>query len=370
MKAFALPDLGEGLQDAELVAWHVGVGDHVVADQPLASVETEKAVVEIPSPRSGHIARLCAEPGERIKVGAPLVEFEEAAHADVGAVVGDLPAQPPVAAPASSPPPASAATKPVKAAPAVRALARRLGVDLARVASTGVDFSVSLADVEAAARGVGEPAAQAGERLSALRRAMARNMARAHAEVVPATVCDDADVDSWPADANVLLRLVRAVIAGAAAAPSLNAWYDGAAETLERRSAVDIGIAVDTEAGLIVPVLGDAASLSAIRLADELTRLKDGARRRTLAPAELRGASVTLSNFGTIGGRYAQLVVVPPQVAILGAGRIAPRVVAGGQGPVVRRLLPVSLTFDHRAVSGGEAARFLAAVIAELQRLD
>ncbi|MCK6452647.1 MAG: 2-oxo acid dehydrogenase subunit E2 [Alphaproteobacteria bacterium] len=366
MTVFALPDLGEGLQEAELVAWHVAAGDHVVADQPLASVETEKAVVEIPSPRAGRVKRLCAVPGDRIKVGAALVEFEDAAHADEGAIVGELPERKP-AAPAPLPAPAAKAA----ASPAVRALARQLGVDLAAVAGSGVGGTITRADVEAAAQRAAEPAkapSVAGERLSALQRAMARNMARAHAEIVPATVSDDVDVDSWPDSPPVTLRLVRAVVAGAKAEPALNAWYDGRAETLERRATVDIGVAVDTEAGLIVPVLRDAGGRSGADLAAELRRLTEGARSRTLPPADLRGASITLSNFGAIAGRYGQLVIVPPQVAILGAGRLMPRVVAGERGPVVHRVLPLSLTFDHRAVTGGQAARFLAAVMADLGR--
>jgi pyruvate dehydrogenase E2 component (dihydrolipoamide acetyltransferase) len=365
MKVFVLPDLGEGLQDAELVAWHVAAGDHVVADQPLASVETEKAVVEIPSPRSGHIARLCARPGEQVKVGAPLVEFEETQHPDEGAIVGDLPVQQPDGAAAM---PRQAV---VKASPAVRAMARRLGVDLANIVPTGPQGSVSAADVEAAAtdataRGPSVPAA--GERLSALRRAMARNMARAHAEVAPATVCDDADVAAWTNSADVLPRLVRAVVVAVAAEPSLNAWFDSKTEVLQRRTDVDIGIAVDTEAGLIVPVLRSAGRLPDSQIRAELTRIKEGARQRVLPPADLRGASITLSNFGAIGGRYAQLVIMPPQVAILGAGRIVPSVVVGERGPTVHRTMPLSLTFDHRAITGGEAARFLAAAIEDLRR--
>ncbi|MCC6468970.1 MAG: 2-oxo acid dehydrogenase subunit E2 [Alphaproteobacteria bacterium] len=373
MTVFALPDLGEGLQDAELVAWHVAAGDHVVADQPLASVETEKAVVEIPSPRSGHVARLCAKPGDRVKVGAPLVEFEEAAHADEGAVVGHLPEAPAPRAPAPRAPApraplprAEARRTAVRAAPAVRALAARLGVDLATVPATGVEGTITQADVQAAAHS-GQPATAAGERLNALRRTMAANMARAHAQVVPATVCDDADIGSWSGAETVMPRLVRAIVAGVAAQPSLNAWFDGAALTLARRPAVDIGIAVDTASGLIVPVLRDAGRRSPAQLAAELERLRSGAATRSLAPDELRGASITLSNFGAIGGRYAQLVVMPPQVAILGAGRIFPVLAPGRSGPEARRSLPLSLTFDHRAITGGEAARFLAAVIADLQ---
>jgi len=361
MKIFALPDLGEGLQDAEVVAWHVAAGDHVVADQPLVSVETEKAVVEVPSPWPGHVKRLCAALHERVRVGAPLVEFEEAAHVDEGAIVGRLPEG--TAKPgAKSAEPGGA----VQAAPAVRALARTLGVDLAQVPGSGPGGVVVAADVEAAA-GAGRGVAAGGEPLSATRRAMADNMARAHREVVPATVTGDADVEAWPEDTDVMARLVRAIGQAATAVPSLNAWYDGRHQTLARRADVDLALAVDTGAGLIVPVLTGAQRRAAADLRAELRRLKEGARNRTLKPGELRGGSITLSNFGALGGRYAALVVVPPQVAIIGAGRIVARPVASKGTVAVHRVLPLSLTFDHRAVTGGEAARFLAALVADLQ---
>jgi pyruvate dehydrogenase E2 component (dihydrolipoamide acetyltransferase) len=366
MKIFALPDLGEGLQDAEVVAWHVAEGDHVVADQPLASVETEKAVVEVPAPWSGHIKRLCAGLHERIKVGAPLVEFEDAAHADEGAIVGHLPES-------SSRPRPGPAKKggAAQAAPAVRALARTLNVDLALVAGSGPGGAILAADVEGAAK-AGRPtlAGSGGAPLSATRRAMADNMARAHREVVPATVMGDADVEAWPDATVVTARLVRAVVRAAAAVPALNAWYDGRRQTLERRAEVDVAVAVDTDAGLIVPVLAGAQRRTAAELQSELRRLTEAARNRTLTPAELRGGSITVSNFGSLGGRYGALVVVPPQVAIVGAGRIERRPVAIGGSIGVHRLLPLSLTFDHRAVTGGEAARFLAALAADLETAD
>jgi pyruvate dehydrogenase E2 component (dihydrolipoamide acetyltransferase) len=150
----------------------------------------------------------------------------------------------------------------------------------------------------------------------------------------------------------------------------MNAWYDSRSQTVERRSEMDIAIAVDTEAGLIVPVLTGAQRRAATELAAELKRLKGAARTRTLKPAELRGGSITLSNFGALGGRYAALVVVPPQVAIIGAGRAVPRAVASAGQAAIHRVLPLSLTFDHRAITGAEAARFLTALIADLQRPD
>ncbi len=364
MSVFRLPDLGEGLQEAEIVAWHVAAGDHVVADQPLVSVETEKAVVEIPSPQAGRIARLCAAEGARIRVGEALVEFADVAAPDAGAVVGALPeaANPPPAIPAASPKPRDGARG---AMPAARALAARLGVDLAAIAGSGPGGTITLGDVEAAAaRADAGPAGFVP--LAGVGLAMARNMARSRDAVAPATLCDDADVEAWPPDADHTMRLARAVIAGCRAAPALNAWFDGEAQARRLHGEVALGIAVETEAGLFVPVLHDASRHPMAELRIAFERMKRGLADRSLPAEALRGATITLSNFGLLGGRYAALSILPPQVAILGAGRIAPRpaVVAGQLA--IRRLLPLSLTFDHRAVTGAEAARFLEAVIADL----
>jgi pyruvate dehydrogenase E2 component (dihydrolipoamide acetyltransferase) len=363
MKTFVLPDLGEGLLDAEIVAWHVTVGDHVVADQPLVSVETDKAVVEVPSPRAGRIEKLCAATGERIKVGAPLVEFEEGTHPDTGTVVGELaspiPASSPVAAPTPQP---IAAT--VRAAPAVRARARELGIDLSRVTPSGPGGAVTTEDVEAAAAGTSAVV----EELKGVRRAMALNMRRSGDEVVPATVSDDADIGDWPPAEDITIRLVRAVAAGCRAAPALNAWYDGTQMERRLHTRVDLGIAVDTADGLIVPVLRDVGRRNAADLRRGLDALTADVRSRKVPLAELRGQTITLSNFGTLAGRYAALAIVPPQVAILGAGRARPAVRPVGGQAAVRRVLPLSLTFDHRVVAGGEAARFLQAAIADLEQ--
>ena len=367
MSTFALPDLGEGLQEAELVAWHVAEGDHVVADQPLVSVETETAVVEVPSPQSGRIARLCAQPGDRVRVGAALVEFDEGARADTGTVVGELAAAtaPPVARAAEAAPAGAAA---VRATPAVRALAQRLGVDLKIVAASGPGGAVTSTDVERAARTLTE--AGPAEPLAGVRRAMAVNMIRSHAEIVPATVSDEADIEAWAQGTDTTIRLVRAVVAGCTAVPALNAWYDG--RNMERRlvKQIDLGLAVDTGDGLFVPVLRNVGARDAADLRRGIEAMKRDVRARSVPLAELRGQTITLSNFGMFGGRFAELVIVPPQVAILGAGRIAPRAVVANGELVAHRLLPLSLTFDHRAVTGGEAARFLKAAIEELERPD
>ena len=361
MSVFALPDLGEGLQEAELVAWHVGEGDHVVADQPLVSVETEKAVVEVPSPQAGKIARLCAQPGDRVRVGGALVEFAEGPRTDTGTIVGELAAEPSSAARS-----AAAQTPGIRAAPAVRALAQRLGVDLQSVAPSGPGGAVTSADVERAARAQTETGPI--EPLAGVRRAMAVNMARSHAEVVPATVSDEADIDAWTAGSDITIRLVRAIVAGCGASPGLNAWYEG--RTMERRllKQIDLGLAVDTEDGLFVPVLRDVAGRDPADLRRGIEAMKRDVRARTVPVAELRGQTFTLSNFGMFAGHFAALVIVPPQVAILGAGRIVKRAVIADGQVTAHRILPLSLTFDHRAVTGGEAARFLKAAIEDLEK--
>jgi pyruvate dehydrogenase E2 component (dihydrolipoamide acetyltransferase) len=359
MRRFLLPDLGEGLEEAEIVAWHVTEGDHVVADQPLVSVETDKAVVELPSPQSGHIARLFAAKGDVVKVGAPLVEFAEGPQADTGTVVGELREEPPRERPLGQ-------ARPVQASPAVRALARKLDVDLSLVQPSGAEGTITRADVERAAKSL--TGAGPAQRLAGMRRAMAQRMTAAHAQVVPASVTDEADISGWRADEDATIRLVRAMAAACRAEPSVNAWYNASAGERRLVARVDIGMAVDTEDGLIVPVLRNVAERDARDLRAGLDRMRADVKARSIPPEELRGATITLSNFGMIGGRHASLVVVPPQVAIVGAGRIGDRPLVRDGKVTAGRVLPLSLTFDHRVVTGGEAARFLVALKSDLEQ--
>src|SRR5467141_1454740 len=365
MRQFMLPALGEGLEEAEIVTWHVNEGDRVVTDQPLVSVETDKAVVEVPSPWSGRIARVFGTKGDLVKVGAPLVEFAEGAEQDTGTVVGQLDTGERQAAVAERPA-EPAPGRMLQALPAVRALARKLDVDLSAVQATGPGGTITRADVQRAAKSLAE--ADPAEALRGMRRAMALRMAAAHAEVVRTTVTEEADIEDWRKGEDVTIRLVRAIAAACQAEPALNTWYN--AEAGERRliKRIDIGIAVDTEGGLIVPVLRNVGERDARDLRAGLDRLRADAAARSIPPEELRGATITLSNFGMIGGRFANLIVVPPQVAIIGAGRIAQRVVAHLGQPSVRRVLPLSLTFDHRVVTGGEAARFVVTLKSDLER--
>jgi pyruvate dehydrogenase E2 component (dihydrolipoamide acetyltransferase) len=370
MRLFTLPDLGEGLQEAEVVEWHVKPGDEIDVDQPMVSVETDKAIVDIPAPHRGRIEKLFGQPGERVHVGAPLVGFLGEAE-DKGAIVGELNASTEKPAPSTAGSSAARSAGPgIKATPAVRAYARERGVDLTSLKGTGPAGAITREDVDRFSKKPSSSSTSSpqGEKLRGVRRTMAESMARSHAEVAAVTVMDDADIEAWKDAKAILPRLVRALIAGCKAEPALNAWFqDGARQLFDR---IHLGIAVDTEAGLLVPVLRDAQRLAAPGMEDELQQLISAARERTVTPDMMRGATIMLSNYGAIAGRYASPMVVPPSVAILGAGRVVREPVAVEDQVAVHRRLPLSLTFDHRAVTGGEAARSLRAVIADLATSD
>ncbi|MFO1506660.1 MAG: dihydrolipoamide acetyltransferase family protein [Lysobacterales bacterium] len=447
VKTFHLPDLGEGLPDATVVEWLVAEGATVKLDEPLVSMETAKAVVEVPSPFSGKLLKQHGKAGDVIVTGAPLAEFEldpNAKQRAEGESHGHGHAAPAKAA--AEPAPARGATVVasddggeveasvelredegtvvgamvagnevrkeqaasvggVKALPAVRALAKKLKVDLARVAATGAGGVVTMQDVKSAAAAgsaaIGAapaPAAawvatapataqrttvsQSGkpmrttppsvhatgqpEQLKGVRRNMARVMADAHAQVVQTTIVDDADLHAWLGKQDITARLIRAIVAACKAEPGLNAWFDGKNLTITRHPHVDLGIAVDTADGLFVPALRNADMLDARGLREGINRLRAQVEDRSIPMSELTGYTISLSNFGMFAGRYGTVVVVPPCVAIVGAGKLSHDVVAVMGGIEVHRRLPISLTFDHRACTGGEAARFLKAILDDL----
>ena len=366
MRIFKLPDLGEGLQEAEIVTWHVKAGDTVALDQPLASVETAKAIVDIPSPYAGKIIRLYGNERDVAHVGQPLVAFDGGDDADTGTVVGKMEIGQKIIA--DAPAAATPLAHGIKATPAVRALGRKLNVDLAMVTPTGADGLITTNDVQRAARILAAIGPQ--ELLRGVRKVMAQSMTLAHAEVASATLMDDADIDAWPAGTSIMLRLLRALVAACRIEPSLNAWYDSQAVGRRLLKNVDLGIAVDTPDGLLVPVLRNVEKRAPEDLRVALAKLIQDTRERKVPPEDLRANTITLSNFGPIAGRYASPIVLPPTVAIVGAGRVLKEVVAVDDKPVVHRMLPLSVTFDHRAVTGGEAGRFMAAMIADLQLPD
>ena len=454
-KSFNLPDLGEGLPDATIVEWFVKEGDVIKLDEPLVSMETAKAVVEVPSPVSGKVLKLAGGAGDIVVTGHMLAEFEidpslpqRAEGQDTGHHHGAAPAAPaPAPAAVAAPAPAAAAERAdegtvvgamvssnavhteqavavggVKAMPAVRAMARKLGVDLARVRATGADGAVTMNDVkqaaanpsallppaaggEGAARAVAAPAAvppsalrapspdggrertslsAAGkpmrtappgvvakgqpEPLKGVRRNMARVMADAHSKVVPTTLTDDADIHAWAPGNDMTSRLVRGIVAACQAVPAMNAWFDGDNLTRTLHAQVDIGIAVDTDDGLFVPALRNADMLDARGVREGINRLRQQVEERSIAPSELSGYTISLSNFGMFAGRYATPVVVPPCVAIVAAGRARFQVTPVMGGVETHKVIPLSVTFDHRACTGGEAARFLRVLIDDLAK--
>jgi len=440
MSIFNLPDLGEGLPDAEIVEWHIKVGDKVEVDQPMVSMETAKAVVDVPVPTAGIVIKLYGEPGDVIDTGAPLVEFsseqnqvskpdDEAADnttdtpaklraeaeqvlkdldqetADdsnkkeaIGTVVGQMESSDKVLDSMTD-------FGGKKAAPAVRALAKKLGVDLSLVEATGSGGVIRPSDVKAAAanppskpapsQATAEkapvtstppaPATQSvtqqtapakskpvadGEwqQVKGSRRTMARVMQNAHANVVPTTIMDDADINNWQAGEDITSRLIRSLVTAAAAEPTLNAWFDG--DKLSRRliSHVDIGIAVDTEDGLFVPTMRNCDKLTPQDIRHEMNTIKQQVKTRSIPPEAMKDYTIMLSNFGVYAGRYATPVITPPCVSIIAAGKLRHEVVPVLGGMEAHRIIPLSLTFDHRAVTGGEAARFLAAMINDLSK--
>ena len=363
---FNLPDLGEGLQEAEIVKWHVAVDDGVEADQVLASVETAKAIVDLPSPRQGRIAKLYGEVGDIIQVGDPLVEFEQPdeARPDSGTVVGKVEVGETVVREKTLGAGSRSAIG-FRATPAVRALARRLNVDLSLVKPSGKDDTITAEDVHRVAKLIKESGRMAP--LKGVRRTMALTMSQAHQEVAAVTICDDADISAWKPHEDITIRLIHAIIAGCAAEASLNVWYDSHAMARIVHKKIDLGIAVDTRDGLFVPVLRDVAKRDAEDLRRGLDAIKEAVRMRSIPPEEMRGHTITLSNFGTFAGRYANPIIVPPTVAIIGSGKISEKVVLADGQAEAHRILPLSLSFDHRAVTGGEASRFLGAMLNDLQ---
>lgn len=367
MKFFKLPDLGEGLPEAEIVEWHVAVGDKVKTDQIIVSVETAKAIVEVPSPVDGVIASLFGAEGDIIHTGEPLVEFEGGESEDTGTVVGEMKTAGSgieedhfIIGSANR-----GNQRAVKATPAIRALAKRLNVDLSLVKASGPNGIITADDIEKASQlqethGASEP-------LKGVRRAMAINMAKAHAEVPQVFITDDANIRLWSEGEDPTIRLIRAIGKACQEEPALNTWYDGASMSRRLMSQVDIGIAVDTPDGLFVPVLRNVTERSADDLRAGLDQLRADVKSRKIPPKELMGSTITLSNFGAIAGRYANPIVVPPTVAIIGAGKVRDTVVPHEGELVVHPLMPISVSIDHRAVTGGEAARFLRTLLIDLE---
>lgn len=373
-KTFLLPDLGEGLPDATIVEWAVKVGDTIRLDDTLVSMETAKAVVEVPSPVSGKVLKLAGAAGDVVVTGTMLAEFEidpnlpqRADGQDTGHHHGGghaAPAKAEEAAPAKAEGNERADSGTVVGAmQSSDAVAEAPAPAAAPARSTLSQSGRPMRTQPPGAAVTGQP-----EQLKGVRRNMARVMADAHSKVVPTTLADDADIHAWLPGNDITGRLVRAIVVACKTVPALNAWFDGDKLTRTLHPHVDIGIAVDTDDGLFVPALRNADVLDPRGVREAINRLRAQVEDRSIAASELSGYTISLSNFGMFAGRYATPVVVPPTVAIVAAGKGRHQMTPVMGGFESHKVIPLSLTFDHRACTGGEAARFLKAMIDDLAR--
>lgn len=403
-RVFALPDLGEGLTEAQLVRWLVAEGDEVRTDQPVVEVETAKSLVEVPSPFAGVVARLCGEEGDIVPVGAPLIEVsevsepgdayrdEERAGASGNVLIG-YGTTGHGAASARRRPPLHATVAPSRTAapvavvsPIIRQLAREHGVDLATIPASGANGAVTRGDVLRAAslRAGVAIASDAGhqmaglaiakrEPLGMLRRTAAAKFTRSRAEIPEATVWVDVDAtELWelrrsmgggePAP-SLTAFLARFAVLALAEYPALGGRLSDDGSELLEFAGVNLGIAVDTPRGLVVPVLRSAHELTVGALDREVHRIGDAARAGSLAPDELTGSTFTFNNYGAFGVDGSAAIINHPEVAILGAGRAIERPWVVDGAIVARRILQLSLVFDHRVCDGGYAAGFLRTVV-------
>jgi 2-oxoisovalerate dehydrogenase E2 component (dihydrolipoyl transacylase) len=406
IRIIKLPDVGEGVAEAELVEWHVEVGQSVLEDQLLAAVMTDKATVEIPSPVAGTVVALGAEVGSVLAVGAELVRLEvagegneEVAAAPREAAAPSAPVERPLAAVPPAPesaassqpappvtraplgPPRPPGEKPI-ASPAVRRRAREAGVDLRQVRGTGPAGRIGHADLDAFLRG-GAKAGIATTRVAntdvetvkiiGLRRRIAQKMAESKRRVAHFSYVEEVDVTALEAlratlnaenrqdrpHLTLMPFLMQALVKAIADFPEMNALYDDEAETLERHGGVHIGIATQTPAGLMVPVVRHCESLSLWDCAAEVQRLAEAAREGRATRAELTGSTITITSLGALGGIVTTPVINRPEVAIIGPNKQVVRPVWQGEQFVPRTMMNLSSSFDHRVIDGYVAARFV-----------
>jgi pyruvate dehydrogenase E2 component (dihydrolipoamide acetyltransferase) len=354
---FKLPDLGEGLTEGEVAKWLVAEGDEIHEDAPLVEIQTDKTTVEIPSPASGKVVRILVSEGDVVPVGTVLVVIGD----------GDVPEAGNSLLQAGEPPPAAAAPEVarVQATPLVRKIAQELGVDLATVAASGPAGRVTESDVRNASSNSPLQAADGRrEKVRGVRRQIVEHLTRAHHEVPAVTYVEECDFS------NVDLKLLLPTVLKATAAalrefPELNARLEG--DEIVYFDRYDLGIAVQTDQGLVVPVVRDCDTRDLEELRDDVATLAERARAGALTPDELRGSTFTVTSAGKLAGLFVTPLVNYPEVGILGVHRIGPRAVVRDGEVVARPMGNISLTFDHRVVDGARAAAFTLAVIDSLR---
>ncbi|MDQ3671671.1 MAG: 2-oxo acid dehydrogenase subunit E2 [Actinomycetota bacterium] len=357
--SFKLPDLGEGLTEGEVARWLVTEGQALAEDDPLVEIQTDKATVEIPSPFAGTVLKIVVAEGEVAAVGAVLVVIGEP---------GESVEEPAATAPRTSrsqggSPVSRPQSARVQATPLVRRIAAELGVDLAAVTATGSGGRITEDDVRGAAGG-GAAAEGRREPLRGVRRLVSEHMTRAHREVPAVTWVEECDFERVERDRLVAI-VVQAVAQSLIEFPELNARLES--EAIVYLDRYDIGVAVQTEQGLVVPVVRGADSATIEELDADIRRLADGARAGALTPDEVRGSTFTVTSAGKLAGLFQTPIVNHPEVGILSIGRIAERPVVREGEIVVRRTGTISISFDHRVVDGARAAEFGLAVIARLE---
>ena len=374
---FVLPDLGEGITEGEIRRWLVKEGDSVNEHQAILEVETDKAVVEVPSPKKGFVQKIRKLEGEIAKVGDVLLTIAESLEEKKEekksfGVVGRLPE-----------------AEDILATPAVRSLAKRLGVDIEKVKSTGLMGRITEEDVVKASGGgkdITKDQYGSVERVTikGLRRSIAKNLLASMRTAAFVTGMDDADVSAlWRLREKekktalskgirltFLPFLMKAVQHALKEHPMLNASVDEAGEEIVVKKYYNIGVAVDTSEGLMVPVVKDVDKKTILELAKELQELSEKAKERKIKLEELKGSTFTISNFGSFGGTYATPIINYPDVAILGTGKISDRPWVKDGQIVIRKIISLSLTFDHRVIDGAEAAQFLNKIIGYLEDPD
>lgn len=393
-----LPDVGEGIHEAEIVRWHVQPGDTVKVDQVIVEIQTDKAVVEIPSPVGGTVTKVLGKEGDVIRVGTVVIEFDRSDT--TGGVEGRESAPTPSHSEphpaidrAVSPPAPAASTGSALATPAVRRLARELGVDIHLVAGSGDGGRILAEDVRRMASGnqdsrIGEraevvtgtdrtaiPSNVQEERipLKGIRRTIAEHMVRSKFTAPHVTSMDEVEVSAlvaWRKEVmpvaeergirlTYLPFIAKAVVAALKKYPYLNASLDDQQGEIVLKKYYNLGIAVDDPEGLVVPVVKSVESKSVLDIAQEISQLTDKAHQHRLSPADLQGGTFTISNFGSFGGLYATPIINYPEVAILGVGQIQRRAVVLEDDRIeARPVMALSLTFDHRVIDGGMAGRF------------
>ena len=379
-----LPDVGEGVAEAELVSWSVAVGDEVTGESTLAEVMTDKATVEVACPVAGTVLELHGEPGDTLAVGSVIVVIDTAEHPVPGTQRYDEPAAAPPdpadAEPQPAPEPAAEPTQPtrVAAAPAVRERARALGIDLASVPGSGPGGRVVHADLDRLLTGGTSPARPRPmpdhttvEPVRGLRRKIAQRLTSAWTEIPHITYVDAVDVTEVEAlrqhlnqregtpRLTLLPFVLRAIALACADHPTLNATFDSTAEELTLHDAVHVGIATQTENGLVVPVVRDAGSRSLDDLATEISRVAEAARTGDASRQDLSGSTITVTSLGALGGLVTTPLINQPEVAIVGVNKIETRPVWSNGAFLPRQVMNLSSSFDHRIVDGWDAATFI-----------